>query len=120
VLVAFEDLRRVYREAIARALAELRPALEVRQASLAELGRELVSFAPHVVVCSQPGGAYPGGRGAWVEVPTDDATLGDERLAQLCVNGDRWETEGPSLGELLEVIDRTEERLREGTLTKSC
>jgi hypothetical protein len=35
VLVAFEDARRAYREAIARALGELRPALEVRSAALA-------------------------------------------------------------------------------------
>ena len=37
VLVAFEDARGVYGEAIARALAELRPDLEVRSAPLAEI-----------------------------------------------------------------------------------
>ncbi len=72
VLVAFEDVRSVYREVIARALGELRPALEVHQAPLAELGRELRSFDPHVVVCSETGDGHPGGRGAWVQVPTND------------------------------------------------
>ena len=64
VLVAFEDVRAVYGEAIARALVELRPAIEVRRAPLAEIGRELRSFDPHVVVCSETDGEHPGGRGA--------------------------------------------------------
>ena len=119
-MVAFEDLRRVYQETIARALAELRPATEVRPASLAELGHELRRFDPHVVVCSRPGGEYPGGRGAWVEIPTDDEATYDKRLAQVCLDGEHWETEGPSLAELLAVLDRTQERLREGDLTETC
>ena len=49
VLVAFEDARGVYGEAIARALAELRTDLQVRRAPLAEIGRELRGFDPHVV-----------------------------------------------------------------------
>jgi hypothetical protein len=64
VLVAFEDARRAYREAIARALGPLRPALEVRPAALAQIGRELRRFEPHVVVCSQTNARQPGGRGA--------------------------------------------------------
>ena len=49
VLVAFEDARCVYGEAIARALGGLRTDLEVRSAPLAEIGRELRGFDPHVV-----------------------------------------------------------------------
>ena len=120
VLVAFEDARGVYGEAIARALAELRPDLEVRRAPLAEIGRELRSFDPHVVVCSQLNGEHPGGRGAWVHIPTEDEATDDERLAQVCLDGERWRTDGPPLAELLEVVDRTEERLREGSLTEAC
>ncbi len=120
VLVAFEDVRAVYREAIARALAELRPALEVRQAPLSEVGRELRSFDPHVVVCSRKNGEHPGGRGAWVQVPTDDGTEDEERLARLCLDGERWDTEGPTLGEILAVVDETRRRLREGHLSGAC
>ena len=120
VLVAFEDLRRVYRETIAMALADLRPAIEVRPAALAELGPELRRFDPHVVVCSRPGGEYPGGRGAWVEIPTDEEATYDKRLAQVCLDGEHWETEGPSLAELVAVLDRTQERLREGDLAETC
>ena len=120
VLAAFEDARRAYREAIARALAELRPALEVRQAPLAEVGRELRRFNPHVVVCSRKNGEHPGGTGAWVQVPTEDGDDDEERLARLCLEGERWDTEGPTLGEILDVVDETRRRLREGRLEAAC
>ena len=120
VLVAFEDARGVYREAIARALGELRPDLQVRSAPLAELYRELCGFDPHVVVCSQLNGERPGGRGAWVHIPTDDGADGDGRLARLCLEGERWDTEGPTLGEILFVVDETRRRLRERRLAGTC
>ena len=82
VLVAFEDVRSVYRETIARAVGELRPALEVRSAALAEIERELGHFDPPGVVCSRPNGEHPGGRGAWVQVPTDDEADDEERLRE--------------------------------------
>jgi hypothetical protein len=75
VLVAFEDVRFAYSRAIARAIRQLRPGLEVRSVVLDELERELVRFDPH---------------------------------------------EGPPLKELLEVLDETHERLREGTLSEAC
>jgi hypothetical protein len=59
VLVAFEDVRRLYRDVFARALRELRPAHTVRSASLVEIERVLGRFDPHVVVCSQPNGTHP-------------------------------------------------------------
>ena len=118
--VVFEGVRSVYGEVIARAIYDLRPALEVRSAALCELEPELVRFDPHVVVCSQPNGEYPGARGAWVEIPTDDEASDEERLAEVCVEGERWRIDGPPLAELLEVIDRTEEQLREGSLTQAC
>ncbi len=119
VLVAFEDVRRAYREAIARALGELRPDLQVRPAPLAELYCELRGFDPHVVVCSQLNGEHPGGRGAWVQVPTDDGA-DDGRPARLCLEGERWDTEGPTLEEILDVIDETGRRLRQRRLAGTC
>ncbi|CAA9534977.1 MAG: hypothetical protein AVDCRST_MAG05-4765 [uncultured Rubrobacteraceae bacterium] len=120
VLVSFEDVRGVYGEAIARALGELRPGLEVRTAPLSGIGRELRLFDPHVVVCSQPNGERPGGRGAWVQVPTDDETGDEGRPARLCLGGERWDTEGPTLEEILDVIDETSRRLRETGLAGTC
>lgn len=120
VLVAFENLRSVYSHTIARALRELRPGLEVRSSGLDELERELEGFNPHVVVCSRPNGTHPGVRGAWVHIPTEDGPGDDERLAQICLDGERWRTDGPPLSELLEVLDETQERLRQGALSEAC
>lgn len=122
VLVAFEEVRFLYADAMARALSDLRPALEVRSVTLGELGEELGRFEPHVVVCSRANSAYSGGgRGAWVEIPTEDPT-GEEaaRLVEICSDGEEWKTDGPALGEILEVIDRTQEQLQEGRLHDAC
>lgn len=119
VLVSFDDLHRSYTGVIARALRDLRPHLEVREVPLAELDRQLRFFEPHVVVCSQPSGAYHRGRGAWVEIPTEDYA-DDKRLAQICLDGEQWKTDGPPLREILEVIDQTQERLRQGRLSEKC
>ena len=120
VLVAFEDLRRLYRDVFVKAIRDLRPALIVRSASLAELERALGRFDPHVVVSSRRSGAHPAGSGAWVHVPTDDAKGDEERLAEICLDGERWKTKGPPLSELLAVIDGAQKRLREGSLSGSC
>jgi hypothetical protein len=120
VLVAFEDVRSSYSRVIARAIRELRQGLEVRSIVLEELEQELVRFDPHVVVCSRPNGTHPSTRGAWVQIPSDDGLEDDERLARICLDGEHWRTDGPPLSELLEVLDETHERLREGTLSKDC
>jgi hypothetical protein len=120
VLVAFEDVRFAYSRAITRAIRQLRPGLEVRSSVLEELKRELVRFDPHVVICSRPNATHPSTRGAWVHIPTDDGLEDDERLARICLDGEHWRTEGPPLKELLEVLDETHERLREGTLSEAC
>jgi hypothetical protein len=120
VLVAFEDLRYLYRDVFVRAIRDLRPALTVRSASLEELAHVLWHFDPHVVVCSQPSSVHPTGSGAWVHIPTGDATEDEERLARICLDGEHWWTDGPPLSELLEVIDEAHERLREGSLSGAC
>jgi hypothetical protein len=120
VLVAFEDVRRLYRDVFVRAIRELRPGHTVRSASLAEIERVLGRFAPHVVVCSQPNGTHLPDSGAWVCIPTNDGLEDGERLAEICLEGDRWRTEGPPLSELLAVIDETYQRLRQGNLSRSC
>jgi hypothetical protein len=120
VLVAFEDVRSSYSRVIARAIRELRQGLEVRSIVLEELEQELVRFDPHVVVCSRPNGTHPSTRGAWVQIPSDDGLEDDERLARICLDGEHWRTDGPPLSELLEVLDETHERLREGTLSEDC
>ena len=120
VLVAFEDVRALYRHVFASAIRDLRPALSVRIASLGGLAYELGRFDPHVVVSSQPSNAQPKGSATWVHVPTGDEKADEERLAEICLEGERWRTDGPPLSELLAVIDETQQRLRERSLSEAC
>ena len=59
-------------------------------------------FDPHLVIRSQPNTVDPGGRPAWVELPPDP-----ERLAEICLDGERSEVINPALDELLSVVDET-------------
>jgi hypothetical protein len=120
VLVAFEDIRSVYRDIFVRAIGDLRPQLTIRSASLSKLEHELTHFDPHVVLCSQPNGSHSVGSGAWVQIPTEDARTDEEMLAEICLDGEHWNSDGPPFSELLEVKDETEERLREGALSEAC
>jgi hypothetical protein len=120
VLVAFEDRRALYRDTFVRAISDLRPHLTVHSASLEILEHELRRFDPHLVLCSQSNGSHRASSGAWVHVPTEDMKEDEELLAEICLDGKHWKTEGPPLSELLEVIDETEERLLEGSLSESC
>jgi hypothetical protein len=120
VLVAFEDLRHLYRDVFVKTIRELRPTLTLRSVSLDQLEHELGRFDPHVVVSSQPNDTHPARSGAWVYIPTGDEKGDDERLADICIDGKHWRTDGPPLAELLEVIDEAQERLREGNLSEAC
>jgi hypothetical protein len=120
VLVAFVDVRALYRHVYSRALRDLRPTLDVRAVSLGGLAHELGRFDPHVVVCSRPNDEHPSARGAWVHIPTEDATRDGGRLAEICLEGERWRTDGPPLSELLAILDETQQRLREGGLSEAC
>ena len=129
VLVSFDGTHRSYRELIARALRKVRPHLEVRHAPLDDLDAQLLSFEPHVVVCSLPHSAAKGeakgadpdaraqsaSRGAWVTAPVDTS-----RLAEICLDGEVWNTDGPLLSEVLEIIDETEAQLNEGRPAGGC
>jgi hypothetical protein len=130
VLVSFDDTHRSYRILIARALRKLRPHLEVRHAPLDDFDAQLRFFEPHVVVCSLPNSAAEGeangaedpiasarsaSRGAWVMAPIDTS-----RSAEICLDGEVWNTDGPYLSEVLEIIDEAEARLHEGRLVGGC
>ena len=111
----------MYADAIAWAIRELRSGLNVRSAILEELEQELGDFDPHVVVCSQSKSMHASSvRGAWVEIPTEEGLEDEERLARICLDGEQWRTDGPQLAELLEILDETHKRLREGELSEAC
>jgi hypothetical protein len=123
VLVAFEDMHCVYSHVIGRAIRLLQPGLDVRLSVPEELERDLVSFDPHMVICSRaPKGTHLSTRrGAWVHVPTDDGLKDDERLARIYLDGELWKTtDGPPPPVLVEVLAETHERLGEGALSETC
>ncbi len=80
-----------------------RPRVEVAAAGVVALKDEMVSFDPHLVVCSRPNAVDPNGRLAWFELPPDPG-----RLAEICLDGQRSEVANPSLEKLLSVVDETE------------
>ena len=120
LLVAFESIRSLYADVITRSICELRSGLNVRSAILEELKQDLGDFAPHVVVCNQPKSMHASVRGAWVEIPTEEGLEDEEKLARICLDGEQWRTDGPQLAELLEILDETHKRLRQGDLSEAC
>ncbi len=116
ILVAYEEVYRSYRDAIVLAIKDHRPHFAVLDATLRELEAALERFEPHAVVASRPSAEYPGGgRGAWVELPTEPSQSGD-----VCVGGDHDGTVNPNLEKVLGALDDAEERLRRGALAESC
>lgn len=106
ILIAFEDEYRVYREAIAGAIRVLRPHAQGETAGLEALAEEVERLDPHLVICSRPNTVDPGGRPAWVELPTDPT-----RPARVCVGGRYSARTNPTLEVLLGVVDEVEEQL---------
>jgi hypothetical protein len=106
ILVAFENEYRAYREVIAAAIRVLRPCAQVETAGLDALAEEVERLDPHLLLCSRPNTVDPGGRPAWVELPTDPT-----RPARVCVGGRYSERTNPTLEVLLGVVDEVEEQL---------
>ena len=117
-MVVFEDEYRAYREVIAAAIRVLRPGAQVQSANLDALAQEVERLVPHVVICSKPNTVDPGGRPAWVVLPTDPT-----RSARICVGGRYSEQANPTVEVLVGIVDEVEERLAEaegGDLLLGC
>ena len=109
VLLAFEENYRVYGQAMAAAIRQFRPDVEVAVVEGDDLESEVERSDPQLVICSPP-------------VPENPV---DERLARIELSpepdqpsrfrvGDRhWETTNPALGEILPVVDETKRLRRE-------
>jgi hypothetical protein len=107
VLLSFEKEYRVYGQAMAAAIRQFRPDVEVAVVNGEDLEEEAERFDPQLVICSPP-------------VPEN---LDDERLARIELSpepdrpsrfrvGERhWEITNPTLGQILPVIEETK-RLR--------
>jgi hypothetical protein len=108
-LIVYEDSHRAYGEALEGAIRGRRPNAEVSLVQARELESEVARFDPHLVVSGKPNVVDPGGRAAWVRLSEEP-----EEPSEVCVGGRRRGTQNPGMGELLAVVDETEELVRAG------
>ena len=109
VLLSYEEQYRVYGQAMAAAIRQFRPDVEVAVCDGEDLEEGAERFDPQLVICSPP-------------VPENPV---DDRLSRIELSpepdqpsrfrvGDRhWETTNPTLGEILPVVDETKRLRRE-------
>jgi hypothetical protein len=108
VLVSLESEYRVYMEAIAAAIREFRPDVEVAVADGRSLEAEVEHLDPQLVITGPLAPENPVdeqlGR---IELSPDTAQPSKFRVGER-----RWESTNPTLGEILPVVDETKRLLR--------
>ena len=115
ILISYEQSYHVYSDALQRAISGLRPDAEVVLCSLAEIGDQVESFDPHLVVSSSPNTVDPGGRTAWYRLSPEP-----DEPSEACLGGRRWQTLNPPLEELLSLIDEVETLVCSGRELGGC
>src|ERR671915_2409736 len=103
ILISYEQSYHVYSDALERAISGLRPAADVAACSLAEIGEQLESFDPHLMVSSGPNTVDPGGRAAWYRLSPEP-----DEPSEACLGGRRWRGAHSPLEELVVFIDEVE------------
>ena len=108
VLVSLEREYRVYMEAIAAAIREFRPDVEVAVADGRSLEAEVERLDPQLVITGPPTPENPVDEQlARIELSPDTAQPSRFRVGER-----RWESTNPTLGEILPVVDETKRLLR--------
>jgi hypothetical protein len=105
VLVALEDEYRTYMEAMAAAIREFRPDIEVVAITggSEDLEAGVTRLDPQLVICNPPVPENPvGERLALIELSPDSARATNFRVGER-----RWRSMNPTLGEILSVVDET-------------
>ena len=107
ILLSFEKDYRVYGQAMAAAIRQFRPDVEVAVCDGEDLEEEAERFDPQLVIRSPPDPENPvDDRLSCIELSPEPDQPSRFRL------GDRhWETTNPTLGEILPMVDETK-RLR--------
>ena len=117
ILIAVEDERRVYREALGSAIEEWRPRLEVAVCRFGEFEGQLQRLEPQVVICGRFRMEEPGDDTlAWVELSLDP--LDPNQPTKIRMGQSRWDIHNPSLKDLLWVIDEAEQLALSGVPTQ--
>ena len=112
VLLAFEVEYRTYMDAMAAAIREFRPDMEVVaiSRSLRNLESETSRLEPQLVICSPPVPENPvAKRLALIELSPDSAQPTNFRVGER-----HWQSANPTLGEILSVVDETKGLFRAG------
>ena len=100
ILVACE--LQSYRQALAAALRELRPDVEVFEAGKEDLDQEVERLGPHLVVCSKLTARVEDRAPSWIELYPNHGTR-----SVVSVLGERSTVEEIQLSDLLSIIDGT-------------
>ncbi len=103
----------MYRESLALALSQHRSHFEVMLAPVASLDGEARGFRPHMLIRNDTDGAdmdLMGDIRCWMEILYSDGM--DARVG---LEGEVWEIKDISTGDLLDIVDRTEKLMLEGT-----
>ncbi len=98
-----------YRQALAAALRELRPGVEVFEVEEDDLDREVERLSPDLVVCSRLTSRIEDRAPSWVELYPNHGAR-----SVISVLGERSTVEEIQLSDLLSIIDRTEQSLLNG------
>ena len=115
ILISYEQSYHVYSDALQRAISGLHPDAEVAACTLAEIGDQVESFDPHLVVSSSPNTVDPGGRVAWYRLSPES-----DEPSEACLGGRHWQTLNPPLEELLSFIDEVETLVRSRREVGGC
>jgi len=115
ILISYEQSYHVYSGVLERAIRGLHPGAEVVACRLAEIGEQLESFDPHLVVSSGPNTVDPGGRAAWYRLSPEP-----DEPSEACLGGRRWRMLNPPLEEQLSFIDEVEAFVGSGRELGGC
>jgi hypothetical protein len=115
ILISYEESYHVYSDALQRAIRGLRPDADVAACQLAEIGDQVETFNPHLVVSSRPNTVDPGGRAAWYRLSPEP-----HEPSEACLGGRRWRRLNPPLEDLLSFIDEVETLVRSGRELRGC
>lgn len=111
VLITVQPL--MYREAIALAIHNRRPDIEVLLGPEDSLDGEVERFAPHLLVRNDTDGANmerKTGALCWIELIYSDGLN-----ARVSLDGEVWEIEDICIDDLISLIERTERLIPEDT-----
>ena len=111
VLITIKPL--MYREALALALRRERPHFEVMLGPTASLNGQAESFRPHMLIRNDTDGVdmdLMQGIRCWIEI-----LYSDGMDARVSLDGEIWNIKDISTEDLLELVDRTENLMLEGT-----